>query len=64
VFKLNQKILRNIILIIAGAIILGVVEFKLIQLPEILMLLLSVIGFIVLVDGIYELYKTLRHKDS
>ena len=63
-FKLNQKILRNIILIIAGAIILGVVEFKLIQLPEILMLLLSVIGFIVLVDGIYELYKTLRHKDS
>jgi len=61
---MNQKISRDIILIVAGAIILAVGQFKLIQLPEILTLLLSLIGFIVLVDGIYELYKTLRHKDS
>jgi len=61
---MNQKISRDIILIVAGAIILVIGQFKLIQLPDILTLLLSLIGFIVLVDGIYELYKTLRHKDS
>ena len=61
---MNQKISRDIILVVAGAIILAVGQFKLIQLPDILTLLLSLIGFIVLVDGIYELYKTLRHKDS
>ena len=57
---MNQKIYRNIILIIVGVILLVVTEFKLIQLPEFLNLLLGLIGFIILIDGIYELYKILK----
>ncbi len=57
---MNQKIYRNIILIIVGVILLVVTEFKLIQLPDFLNLLLGLIGFIILIDGIYELYKILK----
>ncbi|MGA2677242.1 MAG: hypothetical protein ABSE83_10155 [Methanobacterium sp.] len=57
---MDRKILRNIILIIVGVILLVVSEFKLIQLPEFLNLLLGLIGFVILIDGIYELYKILK----
>jgi hypothetical protein len=50
---MDRKILRNIILIIVGVILLVVSEFKLIQLPEFLNLLLGLIGFVILIDGIY-----------
>ncbi len=60
VIIMNQKIYRNIILIIVGVILLVVTEFKLIQLPDFLNLLLGLIGFIILIDGIYELYKILK----
>jgi len=57
---MNQKIYRNIILIIVGVILLVVTEFKLIQLPDFFNLLLGLIGFVILIDGIYELYKLLK----
>jgi hypothetical protein len=57
---MDRKILRNIILIIVGVILLVVTEFKLIQLPDFLNLLLGLIGFVILIDGIYELYKVLK----
>jgi hypothetical protein len=60
VIIMDRKILRNIILIIVGVILLVVSEFKLIQLPEFLNLLLGLIGFVILIDGIYELYKILK----
>jgi hypothetical protein len=57
---MDRKILRNIILIIVGVVLLVVTEFKLIQLPDFLNLLLGLIGFVILIDGIYELYKVLK----
>ena len=58
---MDQKIYRNIILIIVGVILLVVSEFKLIQLPEFINLLVGLIGFVMLIDGIYELYQFLKH---
>jgi uncharacterized membrane protein len=58
---MDQKIYRNIILIIVGVILLVVSEFKLIQLPDFINLLVGLIGFVMLIDGIYELYQFLKH---
>ena len=58
---MDQKIYRNIILIIVGVILLVVSEFKLIQLPEFINLLVGWIGFVMLIDGVYELYQFLKH---
>ncbi|GEM_PF-2826049 len=58
---MDQKIYRNIILIIVGVILLVVSEFKLIQLPEFINLLVGLIGFVMLIDGVYELYQFLKH---
>lgn len=58
---MDQKIYRNIILIIVGIILLVVSEFKLIQLPEFINLLVGLIGFVMLIDGVYELYQFLKH---
>jgi len=58
---MDQKIYRNIILIIVGVILLVVSEFKLIQLPDFINLLVGLIGFVMLIDGVYELYQFLKH---
>ncbi len=57
---MERNILRNIILIIVGVILLVIAEFNLISLPEFINLLVGLIGFVILVDGVYELYKALK----
>ena len=57
---MDQKIIRNIVLIVVGVILLVVAEFSLIQLPELLNLLIGLVGFILLVDGAYEIYQLFK----
>ena len=57
---MEREIIKNIFFIIIGAVLIGIVELKVIQLNEIIMLVLGLIGFIALVDGIFGLYNALR----
>jgi uncharacterized membrane protein HdeD (DUF308 family) len=57
---MDQKIIRNIVLIVVGVILLVVAEFSLIQLPELLNLIIGLVGFILLVDGVYEIYQLFK----
>jgi hypothetical protein len=57
---MNQKFSTNLFLILFGLILLVIGEFKLIHLPEIIMLLLSITGFVLAADGFYKIYKASR----
>ena len=57
---MDQDIVKNIFFIIIGAVLLGIVELNVIQLNEIIMLVLGIIGFLALIDGIFGLYNALR----
>ena len=52
--------MKNIIFVILGGILLIIVELKLIQLNEILLLILGFIGFVAFIDGIFGLYHILK----
>jgi hypothetical protein len=56
---MREKLVENILFIVAGAIVLLAVELKLIHLNEILMIVLGFIGFAALLNGAYGLYNTL-----
>jgi len=57
---MNREIMKNIIFVILGGILLIIVELKLIQLNEILLLILGFIGFVAFIDGIFGLYHILK----
>lgn len=52
--------MENLLFIVAGAIVLAAVEFKLINLTEILMIVLGFIGFAALLNGVFGLYNTFK----
>ena len=57
---MDRDIMKNIFFIIIGIVLLGIVELKVMQLTEIIMLVLGLIGFVALIDGIFGLYNALR----
>lgn len=57
---MREKIIENLLFIIAGAIVIAAVELKLINLTEIVMVILGFIGFAALLNGVYGLYNSLR----
>jgi uncharacterized membrane protein HdeD (DUF308 family) len=54
---MNQKYSKNLLMIVIGLILLVIGELKLIHLPEIIMILLTITGFVLVVDGLYRIYK-------
>ena len=57
---MNREIIKNIIFVVIGAVLLGIVEFKVLQITEIIALIIGFIGFMVLIDGIFGLYNTIK----
>jgi hypothetical protein len=55
-----KAIVKNVCYIVIGAILLGIVYLKLMVLSELLMLLIGIVGFMVLVNGIFGLYNIIR----
>jgi hypothetical protein len=61
---MEQKMMSNILYIVAGIIIITTIELKLIHLNELLMLVIGFIGFAALLNGIFGLYTDLKgHKE-
>lgn len=60
---MNKKV-ENLIFVIVGAILLVLVEFKLIHLAEILAIILGFIGFAALLNGAFGLYNLYRQSSS
>ncbi|MCE5214984.1 MAG: hypothetical protein LLF83_09740 [Methanobacterium sp.] len=56
---MREKIVENVLFIIAGVIVLLAVELKFIHLNEIIMIVLGFVGFAALLNGAYGLYNTL-----
>jgi len=61
---MENKILENILFAVAGGLVLAAVELKLVQIPEIFLIVLSFIGFAALLQGIYGLYYFLTTKEK
>jgi hypothetical protein len=57
---MREKILENVLFIVAGVVVLLAVELKFIQLNEIIMIILGFVGFAALLNGAYGLYNTLK----
>lgn len=55
-----DKKLENILFIVVGAVLLVVVEFKLIHLAELLVLALGFIGFAAILNGVFGFYNMYR----
>ena len=60
---LNEKLMQNILFIIAGIVLLIVFEFKIINTIDIVSLIGGFIGLILLLEGIYESYKIIKVKN-
>jgi len=61
---MENKILENILFTVAGGLVLAAVELKLVQIPEIFLIVLSFIGFAALLQGIYGLHYLLTTKEN
>ena len=61
---MDKKIIENVIFIIVGVVILLVVELQLIQFSEIIVIILGLIGFLALVNGVFGLYNAIKHKNE
>jgi uncharacterized membrane protein len=57
---MDKKIVENVLFIIVGVILLGVVELKLINLTDILTIIVGFIGFAALLNGAFGLYNIIR----
>lgn len=60
--KMNREIVKNIFFIVIGAVLLGIVEFMVFQLTEIIVFIIGFVGFLALIDGIFGLYNTIRNE--
>lgn len=58
-----NQIIKNVIFIIVGAAIFLSVELQIIKLSEILTIIVGLIGFLAMIDGVFGLYKNLKHKE-
>ncbi|WP_321423270.1 hypothetical protein [uncultured Methanobacterium sp.] len=61
---MENKILENVLFTVAGGLVLAAVELKLVQIPEIFLIILSFIGFASLLQGIFGLYHFLTTKEK
>lgn len=61
---MRNKILENSLFTLAGGLVLAAVELKLVQMPEILLIVLSFIGFAALLQGIFGLCHLLTTKED
>jgi hypothetical protein len=61
---MENKILENILFTLAGGLVLAAVELKLVQIPEIVLIVLSFIGFAALLHGIFGLCYFLTTKEN
>ena len=59
---MDKDIIKNVLFIIVGAVLLGIVELKLFQFNEIITLVIGFIGFVGVVDGIFGLYNVFKKK--
>ncbi len=61
---MENEILENILFVIAGGLVLVALEIKLVQIPEIFLIILSFIGFAALLQGIFGLYNVFTSKEE
>jgi hypothetical protein len=57
---METGILKNSLFIMAGIILLAVIELNLVNLTDLLMLIVGFIGFAALLNGVYGLYYTYK----
>ncbi len=58
---MNRDLVKNLVFIVIGAILVVIVELKLFQNNQTLMLILGLIGFVALVDGVFGLYNIIKN---
>ncbi|MCE5214111.1 MAG: zinc ribbon domain-containing protein [Methanobacterium sp.] len=61
---MDNKILENVIYVLFGILIQLLLYFKLIELPELFMIIIGFIGFAAIVYGLLELAENLRERKT
>jgi len=57
---MNGDITKNLVFIVVGVILIVIVELKLFHLNETITLILGLIGFVALVEGVFGLYNLIK----
>ena len=61
---MERRILKNSLFVVAGIILLAVIELNLVNLTDLLMLIVGFIGFATLLNGAYGLYYAYKTPDE
>jgi len=57
---MNGNLIKNLGFVVVGAILVAIVELKLFHFNETITLIMGLIGFVALVEGVFGLYNLIR----